>query len=521
LRQRSALPPALLAVISLALAGFFLASGSAFNRADAAPLALCGNPGPAPAIKHVLVVMLENQSKNQIIGNSSKAPFMNGTMAAKCPTAANMFGATHWSAANYLAITAGKYPPNSPAGCPTVSACVSTADNLFNQMQTAGLSWRAYEESMPTPCNKSTQSGYYKLGHNPAPFYTNLNATCAQYDVPVPDLTVQSGVFWNDLQNRTLPSFAFISPNTVHDGQDGGTAGIPAIDSFLSQFVPLVEQSASYQAGDTVLMVTFDEGAGPDAVKGQNCLDKTRDLAGQQESCHIPFFVLYPYANPGAVPGFFTHYSVTRTVEELFGLPLLAGAQTATSLVGPFLNTVAPTPSPTPSPSPSATATPTPPPGPTEYVVNKGFEGGAKTGWTGLYTGSSVSAVSTEAAYQGTYSLKVWSSATTAKSVGVTSKPPVITSSVTGTKLTGSVWVKASAAGQKLNQVVWEVAPGGTVLGSQTKTVTLGDTAWHQIKATTPYNVHQGGSTINMSVYATNLPVGQWFYADAFSLTSP
>jgi PKD repeat protein len=45
--------------------------------------------------------------------------------------------------------------------------------------------------------------------------------------------------------------------------------------------------------------------------------------------------MVYPWAS-GKDATFFDQYSVTRTVEELFGPPLLAGAATTPSLIGHF-----------------------------------------------------------------------------------------------------------------------------------------------------------------------------------------
>src|SRR3954468_2372092 len=292
---------AVLFVVS-ALVSVSLVAPSLRNTARADALTLCGNPGPASPIRHVVVVMLENESAHNVIGNVA-APYINGTLRPQCGSAAQMFGATHYSAANYLAITAGAYPAGSPAGCGSVSMCHTPADNLFHQTETHALSWKAYEEAMPSACAK-TSSGKYSLGHNPAPFYDDL-ADCAAYDVPVAALDVPSGAFWNDLKNRTLPSFSFVTPDDIHNGHDAGT-GVPAIDTFLSTFVPLIKQSNSYQDGQTAVFITFDEGRG--GTKGQNCTNKALDLAGSQESCHIPFFVVYPYTRPGPVAGFFDHY---------------------------------------------------------------------------------------------------------------------------------------------------------------------------------------------------------------------
>jgi acid phosphatase len=488
------------------------------------PLALCGNPGPAPGIQHVVVVMLENESHEQVVGDTTDAPYINSTLTKQCGYASNMFGVTHYSAANYLALTAGQYPIESPAGCGSVAACDTAADNLFHQAETHGLSWKAYEESMPAPCTRSN-SGTYSLGHNPVPYYDDIT-DCATYDVPVEDLTSPQGAFWDDLQNKTLPSFSFVTPDDVDNGHDDGT-GVPAIDDFLSQFVPLVQSSPAYQDGTTAVLVTFDEGSG--GVKGQDCTNQSLDMAGNQESCHIPFFVVYPYTKAGAVTGFFNHYSVTRTVEELFHLPLLAGAVTAPSLAGPFGLVAAPAATPTPTPTLTLTAAPTPtasptntPSPPTEYVENTGFEAGTEDGWSGIYTTNSLTYVTQDQAQTGTWCLAISSSVTDARStVGVTSKPPVIDSAVAGTPLTGSVFVKASTPGIFVTQLVWETLPDGSSVGYQGRSISLQDTNWHRIKAPTPYVVKNDGDHIWFSLYTKGLPAGAVVYADNVSLTSP
>jgi hypothetical protein len=73
-------------------------------------------------------------------------------------------------------------------------------------------------------------------------------------------------------------------------------------------------------------VVTYDEGRGADSTVGENCADKTADLHGRQPSCHVPLFVIWPYARPGTNSTFLTLYSLTRTIEGIFGLPCLAHA---------------------------------------------------------------------------------------------------------------------------------------------------------------------------------------------------
>src|SRR5947209_1168345 len=82
--------------------------------------ALCGTTSATAAHRHVLIVMLENRSYRDVVGNDA-APFEN-SLAKTCGVATSMWGATHSSAANYLAVSAGQYPSSSLHGC-NYSAC--------------------------------------------------------------------------------------------------------------------------------------------------------------------------------------------------------------------------------------------------------------------------------------------------------------------------------------------------------------------------------------------------------------
>jgi len=317
------------------------------------PLALCGNPGPAPGpVQHVIMVMMENLSYHQVIG-SPNAPFQT-SLASQCGIAPDYFGITHSSSANYLGMSAGEYPPASPVGCGTVAKCADPSNNLYNELTTAGLSWGGFIESMPSACDPTSSGSntsdhdLYSNGHNPIIFYTDIPlAECQAYDVGVSDLTAQSGAFWNDLEAQTLPSFSWVTPNAANDDEGAGTKAQneQVADTWLQNFIGLVEQSNSYQAGNTLVLVTYDEGSGADRTIGEDCTNESLDLpvtngvSAHQDSCHVPLFVVYPYTPAGdSDPTFFDHYSVTKTVEDLFGLPYLAHAGDAqtSSLVEHF-----------------------------------------------------------------------------------------------------------------------------------------------------------------------------------------
>jgi phospholipase C len=315
-----------------------LALMAAVSARPAQARALCGTTQATAAPRHVLIVMLENRSYKQVIGNSA-APFEN-SLARSCGVAASMWGATHSSAANYLAVSAGQYPSSSVYGC-NYAACASSETSIYQQLDSAGRGWKAYEEAMPSTCAKST-SPPYKIGHNPPIFSTGISSSeCDARDVPVADLTAQSGAFWHDLHTGRLPAVSWITPDTRDDGEAscGGDCALSLADSWLHSFISLVAASTEYRSGNTAILVTYDEGTGTDSKLGEDCTDKAADLAGSQPSCHVPFFVIYPGTKPGArTRTFFDHYSLTRTIEDFFGLGYLAhAADTRTaSLVGHF-----------------------------------------------------------------------------------------------------------------------------------------------------------------------------------------
>ena len=292
----------------------------------AAPRPLCGQiTAVRPVLRHVIIVMLENRSYNQVVG-SPAAPFQT-RLARECGNATEAFAATHGSGPDYLAVSAGQYPASSIRGCAYL-ACVSNEDNIYQQLDRAGLTWKAYQESMPSACDKSS-AWPYKIGHDPAIFYAGIGAAeCQARVVPVAGLTTRAGAFYRDLRGGRLPSVAWITPDRINDGEKpcSGSCALASADRWLRNFLALAAAAPDYQDGSVLILVTYDEGRGRDNKFGENCADKTADLYGRQPSCHVPLFVVWPYARPGINSTFLTLYSLTRTIEGVFGLPCLAHA---------------------------------------------------------------------------------------------------------------------------------------------------------------------------------------------------
>jgi hypothetical protein len=278
---------------------------------------ICGRSAKPPATwAHVVWIWMENHDYRHVVGNR-QASYENDTLIASCGLATNYHNITHPSLPNYLAATSGA--PQVHSDC-RPSACATSAPSLFAQVSSTGKSWRAYQESMPSNC-ASDDSGAYAARHNPPVYYTAIAADCARWDVPMG--STSSGNLIRDLRAGSLPSFAFITPNLCNDTHD---CPIETGDRWLATLVPEILASPAYQAGGTVLVITWDEG---DSGGTSDCADNT-----SAPGCHVATIVIAPTTRPGTRSDtLFNHYSLLKTTEQLLGLPtnLAAAAEPSTA----------------------------------------------------------------------------------------------------------------------------------------------------------------------------------------------
>ena len=259
---------------------------------------------------------MENHSFRTIIG-SSQAPYIN-SIATKCGLATNYHNVTHPSLPNYIAATSAVgYPTLARflTDCSPAGACVTSAPSIFGE----GETWRSYEESMPSNCDK-TSVGNYAVRHNPAAYYTTLKG-CAKFDVPFSKLK-------GDLSNNRLPAFSFITPNLIDD-MHNGTIGDG--DKWLSVNLPTILNSREYRSGSTVVFITWDEGEGGAGI-GTKCAINTTDVG-----CRVAAIVISPSTKAGTrSKTLFNHYALLGTAEQLLGLRKLNMASKFTTMVKAF-----------------------------------------------------------------------------------------------------------------------------------------------------------------------------------------
>jgi phosphatidylinositol-3-phosphatase len=325
-------------LVGVALAVLLLVSMASLSRSSAVTprLAVAGGEcgalsslTPPVTYTHVIWIWMENKSYRSIVGNAS-APYLNSTVAPDCGVATNYFNVTHPSLPNYLAATSGN--TNNIATDCSPTRCPDGNPSIFGQLSAAGKTWRAYQESMPTNCDKSgypSTAPLYTPRHNPPVYYTDAATLCVTADVRMGDST--TGSFAVDLANGTLPDFSFVTPNLTDD-MHSGTNQVANGDAWLSQWLPQIIASPGYSAGTTAVFITWDEGTGPTSAttnfKGEDCTTTLTD-----KSCHVATFVISPYTAPGTKSAtYFNHYSLLRTTENMLGLPPLDQAANATTM---------------------------------------------------------------------------------------------------------------------------------------------------------------------------------------------
>ncbi len=267
-------------------------------------------PHSSGAIQHVFVVVMENHSYKQV-WNTGSSPYIT-QLGNSFARASNYKATDHPSLPNYLQLYAGSnYGINTD--CSPSSSCHVNARSLADNLEAKGLSWKAYMESMPSPCYITSSSGYAPK-HNPFVYFDDIRndtTRCATHVVPFTALSA-------DLSSAaSTPNFVFISPNQCNDMHD---CSISTGDNWLKSHIPAMLNSPSCTVDTCLVALTWDEDDGSQ---------------GNQ--------VLTIFAGSGAKTGgvsssaSYTHYSLLHTIENILGVPTQtaqdAGASTMTDML--------------------------------------------------------------------------------------------------------------------------------------------------------------------------------------------
>lgn len=360
-------------------------------------------------IKHVFVIVLENEGFDVTFGPNSKAPYLSKTLPTQGVLLTQYYGTGHVSLDNYIAMLSGQSAtPQTRNDCGTYADYILTGVTSDGQAIGTGCVYPATIKTLPDQLNAigKTWRGYMgDMGNDPA----RESATCGHPALNVPDLTQSSEapsasvplgdqyasrhdpfVYFHSIidspdcnknvvnlnqlpldlaHEETTPNFVFITPNLCDDGHDapcknGQPGGLVSADAFLQKWIPMIQASKAYQK-DGLIIINFDEG-GLTIQSGANgqlsivapglfCCNEQPgpNLAPFPQTTNITPTVsltfenyggdrtgavlLSPFLKPGTVSNTpFNHYSLLKSLEEIFDTDEYLGYAAQPGLVGFF-----------------------------------------------------------------------------------------------------------------------------------------------------------------------------------------
>jgi phosphatidylinositol-3-phosphatase len=273
-------------------------SGSSMNTT------MTGSPAPIPSggfpqFGHVVLLVEENSSYSQVIGNPAM-PYLN-SLATQHGLATQYYANTHPSIGNYFMLTTGQLVTNNDALTGTVNV-----DNIVRELLAAGKTWKSYAESRGDPA-------LYVQRHDPLSYFTDVVNSPTQMQN-----LVSFSQFSVDLSNGSLPNFSFVVPNLLDDAHNGP---LSQADAWLKTNISPLLSNATFQ-NDGLLIITFDESAGTDTAHGGG---------------HVATVIISPKSKPGFQSmTLYQHQSTLRLILQGLGVPTLPGASSSAPQMGEF-----------------------------------------------------------------------------------------------------------------------------------------------------------------------------------------
>lgn len=310
-----------------------------------------------PAYDHIFVIIEENHTFDEIIGNKA-APHIN-QLAHDYGLATEFFGEVHPSEGNYVAMVGGDSfgihdddaywckPGSKDKACPHAYASdypdhTRDADNIARQLDTKGLTWKGYFEDIPAPGSTIDRSkgppyALYAAKHNG---FANFKSV--QDDPKRAEKIVGFDQLDRDLAANALPNFAHIVPNQCDDmhGIDAGEGVdeecehgnqpglIGRADHAVGEIVDKIIATSMWKAqGRAAIVITFDEGGHTNRTNhAEGCCGASPDNPSNFGGGWIPTVVITNHGPRGvkdATP--YNHYSLLRSIEQAFGIKDYAG----------------------------------------------------------------------------------------------------------------------------------------------------------------------------------------------------
>jgi phospholipase C len=262
------------------------------------------NPTPTPLIPYldpIAILIFENKEFTTVIGNPDMPNF--NRYAREYTLLTQHYAIRHPSLPNYIALISG----DTFGIDHTCVDCFIDAPSLPDLIESAGLSWKTYQEHMPSPCYKGETLRYFQK-HNPFMYFDAIRldqTRCERSVVPLDQLEL-------DLEAQQLPNYLFIVPDICNSAHD---CDLKTADVWLGNWVEKLLTNPE-MAENGLIIITWDEGQ------------------GEHSCCNLPTgggriatILISRHVNSGFEDETsYTHYSLLKTISTAWNLPLLGHA---------------------------------------------------------------------------------------------------------------------------------------------------------------------------------------------------
>ena len=332
-----------------------------------------------PHVKHVFVILLSDEPYAAVFGPESSAHYLAQQLEHRGELLIRYDAVAHEELANGVALISGQGPtPETAVNCPTYSdiapaglgadgqvlgnGCVypASTQTLAGQLTAKHLKWRAYVQGAveaagpgacvhpalgePDPSSAAGPGSPYATFRNPFMYFHSItdSSSCGADDVGL-------GALKSDLASvKRTPSLSYVLPDRCHDGSPepcaaGAAAGLLPADGFLEEVVPEILASKAYKENG-LLVITVDQApSSGEFADSSSCCGQPRfpNLAPTSSGSStagggtVGALLLSPFVKAASTnEEAFNHFSLLRTIEDLFGLKHLGYA--ALSGVKPF-----------------------------------------------------------------------------------------------------------------------------------------------------------------------------------------
>jgi phosphatidylinositol-3-phosphatase len=277
-----------------------------------------------PRFGHVFLIIGENTTYSHL--KPSNAPYLLTRLRPRSAWLANYLAATHWSQANYVALTSGQFTRCEQQDYGV--SCHQDVNNIFHQVDLGGQTWRTWLEGGTAKCDTGSGgscepqgncplTGFYTTG-NPAILYddiegangvwsaTNRSQECLQNDLSAGD---PLDIFHHALRTGDVGNYNLILPNGCEDGEANCKPvnnRYTQFDNFLAREVPRIMASPAY-GRDGVIVITYDEDERAGGLAKKH---------GLGSGGHVACAIISPLVAAGNYTATTYSYGLLRTIED-------------------------------------------------------------------------------------------------------------------------------------------------------------------------------------------------------------